>query len=169
MHKKANKKGQNKTFKNVKKLLKCIMELVKCVTDLLKSIANLIDLSNGAVVIPVVTILIMLSINQFEKNKNGDNGVDNTAITSKEIDIFPPNKEDDDKYLIGSELILVDVYLYAAADEKQRTENKVSGEFYVYDGINVNGFLRVCQPKFHVGKKPIEENVTGWVKIADLD
>lgn len=108
----------------------------------------------------IIFVALILVPYVFEKFKGFDIKIMPDGIIWIEVGEEGKN-EQNDRYLIGSEIILDNVYLYAAADEKQRTENKVLGKFYIYDGKIVNGFLRVCQSEVNVGKKPIENHVTG--------
>lgn len=43
---------------------------------------------------------------------------------------------------------------------------KISGTYYLYDGINVAGRYRITRPASLCGKQPVGKNVTGWVPAA---
>lgn len=66
----------------------------------------------------------------------------------------------------GTRIALNKVDLYSAAEERSKV-NTLDGVYYLYDGVNVNGFVRIC-PLDNVGRVPVSENVTGWVKISDI-
>ena len=83
---------------------------------------------------------------------------------------FPNEPDDTAKTEIslkaGTKIALNKVALYSAAEEKSKAST-LGGIYYLYDGVDVNGFVRIC-PLDNVGKTPIAESVTGWVKISDI-
>ncbi|MDE7192980.1 MAG: SPOR domain-containing protein, partial [Oscillospiraceae bacterium] len=70
-------------------------------------------------------------------------------------------------YKAGTKLELSNVGLYASCTSKTAT-CFVTGDYYLYDGIKNNDMLRICPKSANVGKLPIVENVTGWVKASDI-
>lgn len=57
--------------------------------------------------------------------------------------------------------------LYVSATAKEPSAKK-SGTFYIYDGIEINGRYRITSSAERALKKPIGENVTGFVNKADI-
>ena len=43
---------------------------------------------------------------------------------------------------------------------------RISGTYYLYDGINVAGRYRITRPASLCGKQPVGKNVTGWIPAA---
>ena len=70
-------------------------------------------------------------------------------------------------YQAGTKLALSNVGLYASSTAKTAT-CFVTGDYYIYDGKEIDGRLRICPKSANVGKLPVAENVTGWVKAADI-
>lgn len=62
----------------------------------------------------------------------------------------------------GTELKLSGVPLYKSSDISTKSTT-VSGTYYLYDGIEVNGRYRITNTKSRVGAKPVGHNVTGWI------
>ena len=56
--------------------------------------------------------------------------------------------------------------IYVSATTKTPATRK-SGTFYIYDGIEVNGRYRITTSPTRAGKKPIGENVTGFINKSD--
>ena len=55
---------------------------------------------------------------------------------------------------------------YTSVDKKP--VRKVSGKYYLYDGINVAGRYRITNLASRCGKTPVGKNVTGWVDAKDV-
>ncbi len=70
-------------------------------------------------------------------------------------------------YKAGTKLALSNVGLYASCTSKTAT-CFVTGDYYIYDGKETDGMLRICPKSANVGKLPIAENVTGWIKASDI-
>lgn len=66
----------------------------------------------------------------------------------------------------GTALLLYGVPLYASATEKNRSAT-ISGRYWIYDGIAVDGRLRITNSAARVGREPIAQNVTGYIDLAD--
>ena len=57
--------------------------------------------------------------------------------------------------------------LYVSATAKAPVTRK-SGTFYIYDGIEINGRYRITSSPSKAEKKPIGENVTGFINKSDI-
>lgn len=66
----------------------------------------------------------------------------------------------------GTALLLYGVPLYASATAQTRSAT-ISGRYWVYDGIAVDGRLRITNSAARVGRTPIAQNVTGYIDLAD--
>lgn len=71
------------------------------------------------------------------------------------------------KYSAGEKILLKDAALYSAAGSKTPVSH-ISGKYYLYDGKNVNGYLRICPTLHNVGKTPVGLYVTGWIKASEI-
>lgn len=69
-------------------------------------------------------------------------------------------------YAKGTKVTLNGATLYASATAK--TGAKRSGTYYLYDGIVVNGRMRVTTKPEFCGNTPIGKYVTGWVEKKDI-
>lgn len=69
-------------------------------------------------------------------------------------------------YAKGTLVTLKNATLYASSTAP--TGNKKSGSFYLYDGIVLNGRMRITTTLANCGNTPIGKYVTGWVKQSDL-
>ena len=67
----------------------------------------------------------------------------------------------------GNKAVLNDSDVYASATAKD-SSGKKSGTFYVYSDDAQNGRIRITNAAENVGKKPAQDYVTGWVKLADI-
>ena len=68
-------------------------------------------------------------------------------------------------YAKGTKVTLTDVTLYASSTAK--TGTKKSGTFYLYDGKEVNGRMRITNSPKNCGNTPIGKYVTGWVDFVN--
>lgn len=55
---------------------------------------------------------------------------------------------------------------YTSVDKKP--VRRISGHYFLYDGINVAGRYRITNLQSRCGKTPVGKNVTGWVDAADV-
>ncbi len=67
----------------------------------------------------------------------------------------------------GTMLSLHNTPVYVSATAK-KPSLKLTGTYYVYDGTDFSSRLRITNALSRVGKKPIKDNVTGYVNIADI-
>lgn len=67
----------------------------------------------------------------------------------------------------GMALDLHNVPIYASSTIAKPTR-KITGLYYLYDGVNVNGRFRVTPVKRYCGKTPIANYVTGWIDKGDV-
>lgn len=78
-----------------------------------------------------------------------------------------PNEETAEAGLAGTSVTLNNVPLYYTSVDKKPVR-RISGHYFLYDGINVAGRYRITNPKSRCGKTPVGKNVTGWVNAADV-
>ena len=62
----------------------------------------------------------------------------------------------------GKALSLSKVPLYISSDASKQSTT-VTGTYYLYDGIEINGRYRITNSQSRVGAKPVGGNVTGWI------
>ena len=70
-------------------------------------------------------------------------------------------------YMAGQAITLNNAKLYRAAGA-EKPVNTISGTFYLYDGVDNDGYFRICPSAANVGKTPVAANVTGWIKVSDI-
>lgn len=70
-------------------------------------------------------------------------------------------------YETGREMTLTGVELYSSAGGARA--GVLNGVYYLYDGKDINGYYRVTNFRQRVGKMPIGENVTGYIKKSDIN
>jgi len=70
-------------------------------------------------------------------------------------------------YAAGTKLSLSNVNLYVSADAKTAA-NRVSGTYYLYDGLTNNGKMRITNSLNNVGRTPMSSFVTGWINKTDI-
>lgn len=70
-------------------------------------------------------------------------------------------------FYAGKPVELRSAPLYASATAKKSVNHK-TGTYYLYDGIEISGRYRITSTKERVLKKPIGQNVTGFVNASDL-
>lgn len=88
---------------------------------------------------------------------NGLNGY------GSETPVAPPKRG----YKAGEKIYLKDADLYSAA-MSERVAGKISGTYYIYDGIYLEGRYRITNSMKNVERKPIGKFVTGFVDRDDL-
>lgn len=69
-------------------------------------------------------------------------------------------------YAKGTKITLKNVTLYASASSK--SGSKISGTYWLYDGVNVSGRYRITNASSNVGKTPIGNYVTGFINKSDI-
>ena len=67
-------------------------------------------------------------------------------------------------YKKGDKVTLENAKLYSTAYDKT-VDKAISGTYYIYDGIRINGRYRITNSKDKVGKEPVGQNVTGFVAL----
>lgn len=70
-------------------------------------------------------------------------------------------------YAKGTKVNLKNTVIYASASDKSGS-GTLSGTYYLYDGECINGRYRITNAKSSVGKSPIGNYVTGWIKKSDV-
>lgn len=86
------------------------------------------------------------------------------SMTSGGVVAAPPNKNN---LAAGIGVSLKDIPLFATASSNNSI-GKFNGQYWIYDGVNINERMRLTNLKNRVGKKPIESNVTGYVQVDAL-
>lgn len=76
-------------------------------------------------------------------------------------------KPDEIKPDAGKPLNLKGAALYISSDSPLPA-GKLSGKYYLYDGLNIKGRYRITNSSANVGRLPVGRHVTGWVKKEDL-
>lgn len=71
-------------------------------------------------------------------------------------------------FIQGQKVKLKNTKLYASSSS-EKAVNAISGEYYIYDDNVKNGRMRITNSKDKVGKKPVGENVTGYVKKSEME
>lgn len=69
-------------------------------------------------------------------------------------------------YAKGAKIELKDVNLYVSSTAPSGI--KKTGIFYLYDGMVVNGRMRITVKPEYCGNTPIGKYVTGWIDKADI-
>lgn len=67
----------------------------------------------------------------------------------------------------GAKIALENVGLFTSSTAN-KPKKKINGTYYVYDGIKLNGRIRITNDSANVGKKPIANYVTGWIETDDV-
>ena len=95
---------------------------------------------------------------------NGLNGYEKTQIKPQKHDKKPEKKV----YKAGEVITLKEEKLYASATLTKESKI-ISGDYYVYDGKFFNGRIRITNLRGNVGRKPIGNFVTGYIKVSDTE
>lgn len=105
----------------------------------------------------------LVDLNEAYKNYpaimkyNGLNGY------GKEVEAAPPKRG----YSAGQKVVLKNAKLYSSA-MTERVSGTISGTYYVYDGIYIEGRYRITNSLKNVERVPISKYVTGFVERKDL-
>ena len=67
----------------------------------------------------------------------------------------------------GALITLINAPLYASSDTDQPS-NTVNGTYYLYDGVNFNGRVRITNSPDKCGNTPVGYYVTGYIDINDI-
>lgn len=76
----------------------------------------------------------------------------------------PATNPSTQKYKAGDPVQLNNTPIYVSSTSKKVAAYK-SGTFYIYDNNVINGRMRITNAKSRVGKKPVSENVTGYMEV----
>ena len=66
----------------------------------------------------------------------------------------------------GTALLLYGVPLYASATARERSAT-ISGRYWGYDGLVLDGRLRITNSPGRVDREPLWQNVTGYIDLSD--
>lgn len=94
---------------------------------------------------------------------NGLNGFEKGSIHKPKEE-----KNKNTTFIQGQKVKLKNTKLYASSSS-EKSVNIISGEYYIYDDNVKNGRMRITNSKDKVGKTPIGENVTGYVKKSEME
>lgn len=64
----------------------------------------------------------------------------------------------------GKKVVLKSIPLYATSTSTAVIK-RLTGVYYLYDGVAVNGRYRITTDKNYCGKSPVGAYVTGWIKL----
>lgn len=98
------------------------------------------------------SIMKINGLNGFKKGEQGS-GKNQNPVTKN--------------YAAGQKINLKNTKLYASSTSSKEV-NIISGEYFIYDDKVMNDRMRITNAKDKVGKKPVGQNVTGYVKKSDL-
>ena len=98
---------------------------------------------------------------------NGLNGFEKSEKPQKPV-TKPTPKPTPKEFSSGDKVNLKKVKLFVSSTASTEVKT-VDGEYYIYDGKVLNGRMRITNSLSRVGKKPVGENVTGFVRKEDLD
>lgn len=92
-----------------------------------------------------------------------------SIIKSNGLNGFSANKpvENTKSYSPRMMISLSNTPIYVSATAKTPAAKK-SGTYYIYDGIEINGRYRITSSPSRAEKKPIGQNVTGFVDKTDI-
>lgn len=99
-----------------------------------------------------------------EKPKEEKPKVEQPVKTETPVKVEKPAAK---SYKAGTKVVLKNAKLYGTAYAKT-TKNEANGTYYLYDGKNINGRYRITNSSEKVNKAPVEKNVTGFIKKADI-
>ena len=99
---------------------------------------------------------------------NGLNGFEKKESEKDSSAPKPATKPTPKDFSAGDKVTLKNAKLFVNSTASTEVKT-IDGEFYIYDGKVLNGRLRITNSQSRVGKKPIDDNVTGYVKKEDLE
>lgn len=67
----------------------------------------------------------------------------------------------------GTKVELSNTELYASANVS-KSSSKKSGTYYIYNNEIINNRIRITNSASNVGKTPMSNYVTGWIKVSDI-
>lgn len=99
---------------------------------------------------------------------NGLNGFEKKESEKDSSVPKPAPKPTPKDFSAGDKVTLKNAKLFVNSTASTEVKT-IDGEYYIYDGKVLNGRLRITNSQSRVGKKPIDDNVTGYVKKEDLE
>jgi len=67
--------------------------------------------------------------------------------------------------IAGEKITLKNAALYSSATEKEES-GRVTGTYWLYDGLTVNSRCRITNKAENAGKRPVDKYVTGWIALG---
>lgn len=98
--------------------------------------------------------------------KDGFNGFKKSPSTEKPVSP-PATKPAAKTYKAGTKIELKNTPIYISATTNRQAAKK-TGIYYIYDGEEIRSRYRITSKPSLVGKKPIDQNVTGYIRKADI-
>lgn len=77
--------------------------------------------------------------------------------------------EKSESYKAGTKIRIVNAPLYVSSTAKTPSVKKKTGNFYIYDGIEINSRYRITTRKDYVKSKPLDKKVTGYINKSDIN
>lgn len=104
------------------------------------------------------SIIKKAGLNGFPKNSN--------SVAKKPETSSKPNTSVNEQknYSAGTEINLNNTPIYASATTNTASANK-TGKYYIYSNVIINGRIRITNLSTNVGKTPVGNYVTGWIKV----
>ena len=78
-----------------------------------------------------------------------------------------PPVETPKTFKAGDKVVLNNTGIYSSATATKSTSKK-SGTYYIYNNEIINGRMRITNSSKNVGKTPIGNYVSGWIKVSDI-
>ena len=78
-----------------------------------------------------------------------------------------PPVETPKTFKTGDKVVLNNTEIYSSATATKSTSKK-SGTYYIYNNEIINGRMRITNSSKNVGKTPIGNYVSGWIKVSDI-
>jgi|GEM_PF-1413350 len=109
-------------------------------------------------------------INGRVRITNSSNNVGKTPISTFVtgwINISGIEESATSSNVAGTKLSFKNISLYVSSDAKS-AEGNISGTYYLYDGLTINGRMRITNDLNNAGKTPMSNYVTGWINKSDI-
>lgn len=101
---------------------------------------------------------------QERKDRLAQAGYDYAEVQAKVNELLGVKKPVVTTYSKGQAVTLKNKYLYANASTIKASK-KITGTYYIYDGVKINGRYRITNRVDRCGKKPMGMYVTGYVEL----